>query len=111
MSSQRRGNLPAVAAGVVAGAAVVRGRRRGVQCRMGHRTVPPVATRSLRWVRGVLPGDEGTAWWAEVTPASLLLVGVLAAVLVFAGWLGGGALAVGSLTTLLISRHRPKRRG
>ncbi|MGH3921807.1 MAG: hypothetical protein ACRDTT_02845 [Pseudonocardiaceae bacterium] len=26
-----------------------------------------LAPRSLRWVRGLLPGDEGTAWWAEVT--------------------------------------------
>lgn len=24
------------------------------------------APRSLRWVRGLLPGDEGTAWWAEL---------------------------------------------
>jgi hypothetical protein len=23
--------------------------------------------RSLRWARGLLPGDEGAAWWAEVT--------------------------------------------
>lgn len=23
--------------------------------------------RSLRWVRGLLPGEESTAWWAEVT--------------------------------------------
>jgi hypothetical protein len=22
---------------------------------------------SLRWVRGLLPGEEGTAWWTEVT--------------------------------------------
>lgn len=29
---------------------------------------PPVpALRSLRWVRGLLPEEEGTAWWAEVT--------------------------------------------
>jgi hypothetical protein len=22
---------------------------------------------SLRWIRSMLPGEEGTAWWAEVT--------------------------------------------
>lgn len=42
-------------------------RRRGSQSPAGHRTVSTVAAGSLRWVCGLLPGDEGTAWWAEVT--------------------------------------------
>jgi hypothetical protein len=28
---------------------------------------PALGPRSLRWVRSLLPGEEGTAWWAEVT--------------------------------------------
>jgi Domain of unknown function (DUF4383) len=28
---------------------------------------PALAPRSLRWVSGLLPGEEGTAWWSEVT--------------------------------------------
>jgi hypothetical protein len=28
---------------------------------------PAPAPRSLGWVRGLLPAEEGTAWWAEVT--------------------------------------------
>ncbi len=28
---------------------------------------PVPALRSLGWVRGLLPAEEGTAWWAEVT--------------------------------------------
>jgi hypothetical protein len=32
----------------------------------GIRTVRPQAPKSLRWVRGLLPGEEGTAWLAEV---------------------------------------------
>lgn len=30
------------------------------------RAIPPLAPRTLRWVRGLLPGDEGAAWLAEV---------------------------------------------
>jgi hypothetical protein len=40
-----------------------------------------------------------------VALTGLLLVGVLAAVLVFAGWVGG-AVGVGSLTALVAARRR-----
>lgn len=40
-----------------------RGQRPGSQAP----AVPPLATRLLRWVRHLLPGDEGAVWWAEVT--------------------------------------------
>ncbi|HEX6404844.1 MAG TPA: DUF4383 domain-containing protein [Pseudonocardiaceae bacterium] len=32
----------------------------------GLRSNAPPAPRSLRWIRGLLPGAEGEAWWAEV---------------------------------------------
>jgi hypothetical protein len=32
----------------------------------GFRSDALLAPRSLRWVRGLLPGAEGKAWWAEV---------------------------------------------
>jgi Domain of unknown function (DUF4383) len=31
------------------------------------RPAPTLAPSSLRWVRNLLPGKEGAAWWAEVT--------------------------------------------
>lgn len=33
----------------------------------GFRPGPALGPSSLRWVRGLLPGEEGTGWWAEVT--------------------------------------------
>jgi uncharacterized protein DUF4383 len=33
----------------------------------GFRPGLALGPSSLRWVRGLLPGEEGTAWWAEVT--------------------------------------------
>ena len=36
------------------------------QATAGFRSVALSAPRSLRWVRGLLPGAEGEAWWAEV---------------------------------------------
>ncbi len=30
------------------------------------RSAPTLKSSPLRWVRNLLPGDEGTAWWAEV---------------------------------------------
>jgi hypothetical protein len=32
----------------------------------GFRPGPALGASSLRWVRSLLPGEEGTAWWAEV---------------------------------------------
>ncbi|HSL07579.1 MAG TPA: hypothetical protein VK887_06335 [Pseudonocardiaceae bacterium] len=71
-----------VVAGIVAGIGVVAvgglllvvvsvvvevGQRRGAQVPAHLRAVSPLAPRTLRWVRGLLPGDEGAAWLAEVT--------------------------------------------
>ncbi len=56
-----------VSAGVFGVVVGVRGRRRDSRVPAGLRPVPPLAARSLRWVRGLLPGDEGAAWLAEVT--------------------------------------------
>jgi hypothetical protein len=33
----------------------------------GFRPGPALGPSSLRWIRSMLPGEEGTAWWAEVT--------------------------------------------
>jgi len=33
----------------------------------GFRPGPALGPISLRWIRSMLPGEEGTAWWAEVT--------------------------------------------
>lgn len=55
----------------------------------------------------LVQGRDGQ-WWRGfllVALTGLLLVGVLAAVLVFAGWVGG-AVGVGSLAALVVSRHR-----
>ncbi len=55
----------------------------------------------------LVQGRDGQ-WWRGfllVALTGLLLVGVLAAVLVLAGWVGG-ALGVGSLATLAVSRRR-----
>lgn len=43
------------------------GRRRGSQAPAGLRTVLRPTPRTLRWVRGLLPGDEGAAWLVEVS--------------------------------------------
>jgi hypothetical protein len=43
------------------------GQRRGAQVPAYLRAVSPLAPRTLRWVRSLLPGDEGAAWLAEVT--------------------------------------------
>lgn len=43
------------------------GERRSAQVPAHLRAVPPLAPRTLRWVRSLLPGDEGAAWLAEVT--------------------------------------------
>jgi hypothetical protein len=40
-----------------------RDQRATALCRPG----PAPKPNSLRWVRGLLPGEEGTAWWAEMT--------------------------------------------
>jgi len=43
-------------------------RRRGSQALASRHTVSHLANpQSLRWVRGLLPDDEGAAWLAEVT--------------------------------------------
>jgi hypothetical protein len=55
----------------------------------------------------LVQGRDGQ-WWRGfllVALTGLLLVGVLAAVLVFAGWVGG-AVGVGSLTALAVARRR-----
>jgi Domain of unknown function (DUF4383) len=39
--------------------------RRGRHAR--SRPGPALGPKSLRWIRSLLPGEEGTAWWAEVT--------------------------------------------
>jgi hypothetical protein len=41
-------------------------RRRSLQAPAGLRTVLRPTPRTLRWVRGLLPGDEGAAWLVEV---------------------------------------------
>lgn len=41
-------------------------RCRGSQAPAGLRTVLRPTPRTLRWVRGLLPGDEGAAWLVEV---------------------------------------------
>lgn len=52
-----------VVVGVVDGVSkLVRERRLAAHLR----AIPPSAPRTLRWVRGLLPGDEGAAWLAEV---------------------------------------------
>jgi len=45
------------------GGSGLRGRHATARSRLG----PARGPRSLRWVRSLLPGEEGTAWWAEVT--------------------------------------------
>jgi hypothetical protein len=75
------GVLREVAVGVVVGGVVVAvgfllfllvigvvevGKRRAVQVPAHLRTGPVLAPKTLRWVRGLLPGDEGAAWLAEV---------------------------------------------
>lgn len=59
------GGVIAVAVTVVGGVEI--GERRGTQVSAHLRSVPPIAPRTLRWVRGLLPSDEGAAWLAEVT--------------------------------------------
>jgi Domain of unknown function (DUF4383) len=39
---------------------------RGWRVMAGFRPGPALGPSSLRWVRSLLPGEEGTAWWAEV---------------------------------------------
>lgn len=39
----------------------------GRQAGEGRPLGPAPGPRSLRWVPGLLPGEEGKAWWAEVT--------------------------------------------
>lgn len=43
------------------------GERRNAQDPAHLRAIPPLAPRTLRWVCGLLPSDEGAAWLAEVT--------------------------------------------
>lgn len=43
------------------------GHRRAALVPEHLRAVPAMAPKTLCWVRGLLPGDEGTAWLAEVT--------------------------------------------
>ncbi|MGH3926921.1 MAG: hypothetical protein ACRDS9_14325 [Pseudonocardiaceae bacterium] len=51
----------------VVGRVVKVGQRRGAQVPAHLRTLAHLAApRSLRWARDLLPGDEGTAWLAEV---------------------------------------------
>jgi hypothetical protein len=41
--------------------------RQALRSPVGFRaTAPPLAARSLGWVRRLLPGNEGALWWAEV---------------------------------------------
>jgi hypothetical protein len=42
------------------------GARRDAQIPAHLRAVPALVPKTLRWVRGLLPGDEGTAWLADV---------------------------------------------
>ena len=42
------------------------GERRAAQVPAHVRAASPLAPRTLRWMRGLLPGGEGTAWLAEV---------------------------------------------
>lgn len=73
--------LPDILAGVVIGglvvacgfvllgiyvAAVELGERRRARLPEHLRAVPISAPKTLRWVGGLLPGDEGTAWLIEV---------------------------------------------
>ncbi len=51
----------------VFGVVVEVGQRRAEQVPAHLRAVPSLTPRTLRWVRGLLPGDEGAAWLAEVT--------------------------------------------
>jgi hypothetical protein len=55
----------------------------------------------------LVQGRDGQWWRGFLLMAltGLLLVGVLAALLVLAGWTGGG-LGVGSLTALAVARRR-----
>lgn len=39
---------------------------RGWRATAGFRPGPALGPSSLRWVRSLLPGEEGAAWWAEV---------------------------------------------
>ncbi len=43
------------------------GHRRAALVPEHLRAVPTLAPKTLRWVRGLLPGDEGAAWLAEMT--------------------------------------------
>ena len=52
---------------IVVSVVVEVGQRRGAQVPAHLRAVSPLAPRTLRWVCGLLPGDEGAAWLAEVT--------------------------------------------
>ena len=55
----------------------------------------------------LVQGRDGQ-WWRGfllVALTGLLLAGVLAALLIFTGWVGG-ALGVGSLTALAVARRR-----
>lgn len=56
-----------VGSGVVGGGIIDRRQCRDLQVPAGPRMVPPLTSRSLRWVRSLLPRDEGTAWLNEVT--------------------------------------------
>ncbi|MGH3883310.1 MAG: hypothetical protein ACRDRY_20520 [Pseudonocardiaceae bacterium] len=60
----------------------------------------------------LVQGRDGQWWRGFVLMAltGLLLVGVLAVLPVFAGWVGG-VLGVGSLTALAVARRRGALRG
>lgn len=51
----------------VGGSVFDRRQCRDLQAPAGPRMVLPLTSRSLRWVRGLLPRDEGRAWLAEIT--------------------------------------------
>ncbi|MGH3812237.1 MAG: hypothetical protein ACRDUV_07235 [Pseudonocardiaceae bacterium] len=44
-------------------------RSRGSQIPASRQAISPLAPRTLRWVPGFLPSDEGAAWLAEVLSA------------------------------------------
>lgn len=60
------GVVAGVVTSVVIGVAHVPLRRLGSRSSARIRTVRPQVPPSLRWVRGLLPGDEGGVWLAEV---------------------------------------------
>jgi hypothetical protein len=60
------GSVLGVTGSVLGVTSAVRGRRRHSQAPTGLRTVISPAPKTLRFVGGLLPGDEGTAWVAEV---------------------------------------------